>query len=125
MSASGALSRASLTRRCGVPLHAARGPGRPIDRLRLSREDHTSVADEPTPPPVRQDHARAGAGAARALKYFDPESPESLARLSEPETALRPLKGLVVIDEIQRRPSCFRCCASWSIGSRCQRASWF
>lgn len=39
--------------------------------------------------------------------YFDLEEPESLARLTEPATALRPLKGLVVIDEIQRRPDLF------------------
>ncbi|MFO7675130.1 MAG: ATP-binding protein [bacterium] len=41
---------------------------------------------------------------AGALNYFDLEEPTSFARLNEPETALRPLKGLVVIDEIQRRP---------------------
>jgi predicted AAA+ superfamily ATPase len=45
--------------------------------------------------------------AADSLKYFDLEDPRSLARLSEPETALRPLRGLVVIDEIQRRPELF------------------
>ncbi|TBR24465.1 ATP-binding protein [bacterium] len=39
--------------------------------------------------------------------YFDLEDPESLARLAEPMTALRPLRGLVVIDEIQRRPDLF------------------
>lgn len=42
-----------------------------------------------------------------SLNYFDLESQASLARLSEPETALHPLKGLVVIDEIQRRPELF------------------
>ncbi len=42
-----------------------------------------------------------------SLNYFDLESPTSLARLSAPETALRPLRGLVVIDEIQRRPDLF------------------
>lgn len=42
-----------------------------------------------------------------SANYFDLEDPESLARLSEPATALRPLKGLVVIDEIQRRPEIF------------------
>ncbi|MCE9553991.1 MAG: ATP-binding protein [Planctomycetes bacterium] len=45
--------------------------------------------------------------AANSLNYFDLEDPGSLARLSEPEIALRPLKGLVVIDEIQRRPDLF------------------
>jgi predicted AAA+ superfamily ATPase len=39
--------------------------------------------------------------------YFDLEDPRGLARLSEPDLALRPLKGLVVIDEIQRRPDLF------------------
>lgn len=36
-----------------------------------------------------------------SLNYFDLEDPLSLARLDEPMTALRELKGLVVIDEIQ------------------------
>lgn len=39
--------------------------------------------------------------------YFDLEDPQSLARLTEPDLALRPLKGLVAIDEIQRRPELF------------------
>ena len=42
-----------------------------------------------------------------SLNYFDLEDPASLARLTEPETALRPLGKLVVIDEIQRRPALF------------------
>jgi predicted AAA+ superfamily ATPase len=42
-----------------------------------------------------------------SLNYFDLEDPQSLARLSEPETTLRKLTGLVVIDEIQRRPDLF------------------
>jgi predicted AAA+ superfamily ATPase len=42
-----------------------------------------------------------------SLNYFALEDPNSLARLTEPELALRPLKGLVVIDEIQRRPELF------------------
>lgn len=42
-----------------------------------------------------------------SLNYFDLEDPQSVARLTEPDTALRPLKKLVVIDEIQRRPDLF------------------
>ena len=42
-----------------------------------------------------------------SVNYFDLEDPASLARLDEPMTALRPLKGLIVIDEIQRRPDLF------------------
>jgi predicted AAA+ superfamily ATPase len=39
--------------------------------------------------------------------YFDLEDPRHLARLAEPMTALAPLRGVVVIDEIQRRPDLF------------------
>lgn len=39
--------------------------------------------------------------------YFDLEDPISLARLEEPMTALASLTGLVVIDEVQRRPELF------------------
>ena len=42
-----------------------------------------------------------------SVNYFDLEDPASLARLDEPMTALDPLKGLVVIDEVQRRPDLF------------------
>jgi uncharacterized protein len=45
--------------------------------------------------------------AADSLNYFDLEDPASRARLSEPDLALRPLKGLVVIDEVQRHPELF------------------
>ena len=44
---------------------------------------------------------------ADSPNYFDLADPTSLARLAEPETSLRPLKGLVVIDEVQRRPELF------------------
>lgn len=39
--------------------------------------------------------------------YFDLESSADLARLSDPLLALEPLRGLVVLDEIQRRPELF------------------
>ena len=42
-----------------------------------------------------------------SMNYFDLEHPRHLARLAEPLTALEPLRGLVVIDEIQRRPDLF------------------
>ena len=44
---------------------------------------------------------------ASSLRYFDLEEPESLARLDEPMTALGGLRGVVVIDEVQRRPELF------------------
>jgi predicted AAA+ superfamily ATPase len=40
--------------------------------------------------------------------YFDLENPLSAAGLAEPMTALAPLEGLVVIDEVQRVPELFR-----------------
>jgi predicted AAA+ superfamily ATPase len=39
--------------------------------------------------------------------YFDLENPVDLARLSEPVTALEHLRGLIVIDEVQRHPDLF------------------
>ena len=41
------------------------------------------------------------------VHFFDLESPADLARLSNPELALRPLTGLVILDEVQRRPDLF------------------
>ena len=50
--------------------------------------------------------AREIASASRA-EYFDLEDPVSERRLSEPMLALRSLRGLIVIDEVQRRPDLF------------------
>ncbi len=44
---------------------------------------------------------------ASSMAYFDLEDPRDLARLDAPMTALAPLRGTVVIDEIQRRPDLF------------------
>ena len=45
--------------------------------------------------------------AADSLNYFDLEDPSSLARIADPITALSSLRGVVVIDEVQRRPDLF------------------
>lgn len=45
--------------------------------------------------------------ATSSVNYFDLEDPVSSSRLEEPMVALRMLQGLVVIDEIQRRPDLF------------------
>ncbi|HEX8009597.1 MAG TPA: ATP-binding protein [Casimicrobiaceae bacterium] len=45
--------------------------------------------------------------AASPADYFDLEDPVGLARLAAPMTALAPLRGLVIIDEVQRRPALF------------------
>ncbi|MGH9578594.1 MAG: AAA family ATPase, partial [Terriglobales bacterium] len=43
----------------------------------------------------------------RRVAYFDLENPVDLQRLTQPETALSGLDGLIVIDEVQRRPELF------------------
>jgi len=40
-------------------------------------------------------------------RYFDLENPLDAARLDQPMSTLAPLQGLVVIDEVQRRPDLF------------------
>jgi predicted AAA+ superfamily ATPase len=52
--------------------------------------------------------ARSFAAEAKGSRtYFDLENPEDAARLREPMLALKGLKGLVVIDEIQHHPDLF------------------
>jgi predicted AAA+ superfamily ATPase len=43
----------------------------------------------------------------RPENYFDLEKPSDIARLQDPFLTLESLKGLVVIDEVQRRPDLF------------------
>ena len=43
----------------------------------------------------------------RPAAWFDLENPADLARLADPGLELRPLRGLVVLDEIQRLPNVF------------------
>jgi len=41
------------------------------------------------------------------VRHFDLEDPDDQARLADPAFVLRPLIGLVVLDEIQTRPDLF------------------
>ena len=43
-----------------------------------------------------------------AVHHFDLERRQDRARLADPELGLRDLRGLVVLDEIQRMPELFR-----------------
>ncbi len=45
--------------------------------------------------------------AQKKSHYFDLEDPIAINRLTHPKSALEPLKGLIVIDEIQRKPELF------------------
>jgi predicted AAA+ superfamily ATPase len=52
--------------------------------------------------------ARALAGpSGERVHYYDLEDPDDAARLVDPALALRPLRGLVVIDEVQNLPGLF------------------
>ena len=51
--------------------------------------------------------ARALAAQRTRTAYFDLEHPADLAALDEPMTALDPMRGLVVLDEVQRRQDLF------------------
>ena len=42
------------------------------------------------------------------VTFFDLENDEDLARLADPLLALKPLRGLVIIDEVHHRPDLFR-----------------
>jgi uncharacterized protein len=42
-----------------------------------------------------------------AVHYFDLEDPVDATRLAEPMLTLAPLRGLIVVDEVQRRPELF------------------
>ena len=53
---------------------------------------------------MARDLARAHRG---TVTVFDLEDPADLARLTDARLALEPLRGLVVVDEIQRRPDLF------------------
>jgi hypothetical protein len=56
---------------------------------------------------ARQFAASGAESFNEALNYFDLEDPAHLERLATPKLALERLAGLVVIDEIQRRPDLF------------------
>ncbi|WP_295888198.1 ATP-binding protein [uncultured Thiohalocapsa sp.] len=47
------------------------------------------------------------AGGGDDTTHFDLEDPADLSRLADPMLALKPLRGLVVLDEVQRKPDLF------------------
>ena len=51
--------------------------------------------------------ARTLEHAASSATYFDLEDPEDVARMADPMLALKDLRGLIVIDEIQHQPEIF------------------
>lgn len=51
--------------------------------------------------------ARQVAAQSEGARFFDLENPTHLSQLSDPMLALEPLRGLVILDEIQRAPDLF------------------
>jgi hypothetical protein len=83
-----------------------------IERSKLLRELRTALRRSPVvalvgPRQCGKTTAARSFVAPDSPRYFDLEDPASLASLAEPMTALRELRGLVVIDEVQRRPDLF------------------
>src|SRR5438045_3286834 len=56
---------------------------------------------------LARDLARGAGFKAGPVTRFDLESPIDLSRLENPLLALEPLEGLIIIDEVQRRPELF------------------
>jgi predicted AAA+ superfamily ATPase len=80
---------------------------RALARIRESYKVHPAVAIEGPRQCGKTTLARALAAEAPEVTFFDLESPTDLQRLASPEQTLRPLRGLVVIDEAQRLPELF------------------
>ncbi len=77
-----------------------------LDRLRVGLRASPAVALLGPRQCGKTTLARQLAGTSKST-YFDLQNPVDLARLSEPMTALEQLRGLIVIDEVQRHPDLF------------------
>jgi uncharacterized protein len=84
-----------------------------IERAALTRALRSALAKNPVVALLgprqcgKSTLARQIAGEGKAATYLDLENPSDLAVLTEPMSALGRFKGLVVLDEIQRRPELF------------------
>ncbi|MCY3622806.1 MAG: ATP-binding protein [Gammaproteobacteria bacterium] len=78
-----------------------------LRRLRLLLREYPIVALLGARQVGKTTLARQLAAKRTATTWFDLEDPADLARLDDPALELRPLKGLVVLDEIHRLPEVF------------------
>jgi len=83
-----------------------------IERLRLARRvalalRRSRVVALTGPRQCGKTTLARALAAGRRGAWFDLEDPVAAVRLAEPVTALGPLRGLVVIDEVQRAPHLF------------------
>jgi len=84
-----------------------------LNRLLLDREVRAALARSPAvaligPRQVGKTTLARSLLAADSPNYFDLEDPQVEAQLAEPMTALKDLRGLVVIDEVQHAPELFK-----------------
>ncbi|MFM9969104.1 MAG: ATP-binding protein [Burkholderiales bacterium] len=85
---------------------------KPLDRVELRARTLLALRNNPIvallgPRQCGKTTLARGIAQERRATFFDLENPASLARLDHPMTTLEPLQGLVIIDEIQRRPDLF------------------
>ena len=84
-----------------------------ISRAPLEKQVKTAIARNPVTVLLgprqcgKTTLARGIAESEKAAAYFDLEDAATLASLAEPKTALDPFTGLIIIDEVQRRPDLF------------------
>lgn len=78
-----------------------------LKRLRLLLREYPVVALLGARQVGKTTLARQLASKRATTTWFDLEDPADLARLDDPGLELRPLKGLVVLDEIHRLPNVF------------------
>jgi predicted AAA+ superfamily ATPase len=83
-----------------------------VDRHELSATLDTALRRSPAVALVRPRQVGKTTLARQFLSpespnYFDLEDPVALERLAEPMAALSPLRGLIVVDEVQRHPELF------------------
>ncbi|MBC8055221.1 MAG: ATP-binding protein [Rhizobiales bacterium] len=82
-------------------------------RMALEKEVRAALARSPSvaligPRQVGKTTLARSLMAADSPNYFDLEDPQVEAQLAEPMTALKDLRGLVVIDEVQHAPELFK-----------------
>src|SRR5688572_9007305 len=83
-----------------------------IDRFRYRAEIETRMRTSPVvallgPRQTGKTTLARQISRNRKTHYLDLEDETAARRLAEPKVALEPLKGLVVLDEVQRRPELF------------------
>lgn len=83
-----------------------------IQRVAYEREIKRALSRSPVvsllgPRQVGKTSLSRQLGKSARVTAFDLENPSDLARLSAPMLTLEPLRGLVIIDEIQRQPNLF------------------